>query len=47
MAKKLGIAPEQALLLLEEVLYDEESRPIEYSCNYFIPAYFRFRVLRR
>ena len=36
-----------ALLLLEEIVFDDEGVPVEFSRNYFIPDYFRFHVVRR
>jgi DNA-binding GntR family transcriptional regulator len=43
----LAVEPGQALLLLEETLFDEEGAPFEFSRNYFIPECFRFQVVRR
>lgn len=49
--KKLGDKLEQepgtALLLLEEVLYSTEGKPIDYSRNYFVSGHFHFHVIRR
>jgi GntR family transcriptional regulator len=47
LAKKLQVPPEQALLLLEEALYDEDGVVVEYSRNYFISDCIRFHVVRR
>lgn len=47
LAKKLQVKPGQALLLLEELLYDQEGKAIEFSRNYFVPEFFRFHVVRR
>jgi GntR family transcriptional regulator len=47
LAEKLAVQPQQALLLMEETLFDEEGAPVEFSQNYFIPDFFRFRVVRR
>lgn len=47
LAEKLDIEPGQAVLLLEELLYDEEGMPVEFSRNYFIPEFFRFHIVRR
>jgi len=47
LAEKLAVAPQQALLLLEERLFDAEGQPIECSRNYFLPDWFRFHVVRR
>jgi GntR family transcriptional regulator len=37
----------QAVLLMEEIIYDVEGNPIEFSRNYFVPEFFQFRVVRR
>jgi GntR family transcriptional regulator len=47
IAAKLDQQPGAALLLLEEVLYSTEGKPIDYSRNYFVPGYFNFHVIRR
>ena len=47
LARQLALKPRQAVLLLEETLYDDQGRIIEYSRNYFNPGFFRFRVIRR
>jgi DNA-binding GntR family transcriptional regulator len=47
LAKELGIEPGQAVLLLEETLFDKEGTAIEFSHNYFIPEFFRFYIVRR
>jgi GntR family transcriptional regulator len=47
LAAKLGVPPGQALLLLEEMLYNDEATPLEFSRNYFIPDRFRFQIMRR
>jgi len=47
LAAKLGQQPGAALLLLEEVLYSTEGKPIDYSRNYFVPGFFDFHVIRR
>jgi GntR family transcriptional regulator len=47
LVDKLQVKPGQALLLLEETLFDVENRPVEFSRNYFIPDFFRFHVVRR
>ncbi len=47
LARKLSLKPRQAVLLLEETLYDDRGRVIEYSRNYFNPDFFRFRIVRR
>ncbi len=47
LAKKLKVKPGQAVLLLEELLFDQEGKAIEFSRNYFVPEFFRFHVVRR
>jgi GntR family transcriptional regulator len=47
LVDKLAVRPGQAVLLLEEVLFDAENRPVEFSQNYFCPDCFRFHVVRR
>jgi GntR family transcriptional regulator len=47
LARKLALKARQAVLLLEETLYDDKGGVIEYSRNYFNPLFFRFRVIRR
>lgn len=47
LVDRLQVKPGQALLLLEETLFDVENRPVEFSRNYFIPDFFRFHVVRR
>ncbi len=47
LAERLQVRPGQALLLLEETLFDETEQPVEFSRNYFVPNYFRFHVVRR
>ncbi len=47
LSARLAVEPGQALLLLEETLFDEEGAPFEFSRNYFIPECFRFQVVRR
>jgi len=47
LAGKLGVKPKQALLLLEEIVFDQEGIAIEFSRNYFVPDFFRFHVVRR
>lgn len=47
LAEKLALEPGQAVLLIEELLFDAEGNPVEFSRNYFIPDFFHFRVLRR
>ncbi|HID89287.1 MAG TPA: GntR family transcriptional regulator [Anaerolineae bacterium] len=47
LARRLGVSPGAALLLLEETLFDATGAPIGFSRNYFVPERFRFHVVRR
>ena len=47
LADKLGVELGQAVLLIEEILFDEEGTVVEFSRNYFVPDFFRFHVVRR
>jgi GntR family transcriptional regulator len=47
LTQKLKVKPGQALLLLEEIVFDDEGVAVEFSRNYFIPDYFQFHVVRR
>lgn len=47
LVDKLKVKRGQAVLLLEEVLFDVENHPVEFSRNYFLPDFFRFHVVRR
>jgi GntR family transcriptional regulator len=47
LARKLEIEAGQAIMLLEEVLFDTTGAVVEFSRNYFIPDFFRFHVIRR
>jgi len=47
LAEKLAVEPGQAILMLEEVLFDVEGTAVECSRNYFVPDFFRFHVVRR
>lgn len=47
LVAKLGAKRGQAVLLLEEVLFDVDNRPVEFSRNYFLPDFFRFHIVRR
>jgi GntR family transcriptional regulator len=46
LAGKLGVEPGQAVLLIEETMFDKRGTPIGFSENYFVPDFFRFRVVR-
>ena len=46
LADKLGVEPGQAVLLIEETLFDKRGMSIGFSENYFVPDFFRFRVVR-
>lgn len=47
LAQRLAVEPGEAVLLLEEVLFDAAGRAIGCSRNYFLPDFFRFHVVRR
>ncbi|MEN8180458.1 MAG: GntR family transcriptional regulator [Pseudomonadota bacterium] len=47
LAENLNVPLGQALLLLEELLYNAEGLPLEFSLNYFVPNLFRFHLVRR
>jgi GntR family transcriptional regulator len=47
LADKLGIKLGQALLLLEETMFDPEDAVVEFSRDYFVPDFFHFYVVRR
>lgn len=47
LATKLEQPPGAALLLLEEVLFSTEGKPIDYSRNYFNPGFTSFYVIRQ
>jgi GntR family transcriptional regulator len=47
LAGKLQVEPGQAILLLEETLFDEQGGTVEFSRNYFVPDFCDFYVLRR
>jgi len=46
LADRLGLEPGQAVLLIEETLFDKRGMSIGFSENYFVPDFFRFRVVR-
>jgi GntR family transcriptional regulator len=47
LAERLSVKRQQALLLIEETMFDIEGQVVEFSRNYFIPEFFRFHVVRR
>ena len=47
LAERLSVKQRQALLLMEETLFDMEGQVVEFSRNYFVPEFFRFHVIRR
>jgi GntR family transcriptional regulator len=47
LAEKLGLEPDQAVLLMEETLFNEQGTAVEFSRNYFVPEHFNFRIVRR
>lgn len=47
LAHRLQVHPGDALLLLEETLFDASGVPLDFSRNYFVPDRFRFHVVRK
>ena len=47
LTERLSVKQRQALLLMEETLFDLEGQVVEFSRNYFVPEFFRFHVIRR
>ena len=47
IAKALQIQRGDVLLMFAARLYSAEQRVVDYSLSYFLPGYFRFRVVRR
>ena len=47
LSSTLRVQSQEALLLLEETLFDTEGAVVEYSRNYFVPKFFQFHVVRR
>jgi len=47
LSRTLRVQPQEALLLLEETLFDADGAVVEYSRNYFVPEFFQFHVVRR
>jgi GntR family transcriptional regulator len=47
MVDRLGVEPGQAVLLVEETLFDLEGSAIGLSHNYFLPGFCSFQVVRR
>lgn len=47
LAQKLEVEPEQAVLLIEETLFDRDGAAVEFSRNYFVPDCIRFHIVRR
>jgi GntR family transcriptional regulator len=47
LTSKLKVKPGQALLLLEETVFDDEGKVVEFSRNFFIPDCFQFHIVRR
>lgn len=46
-ARRLGVRPGTALILLEETLFDTAGTRVGFSRNYFVPDRFHFHVIRR
>ncbi len=47
LARRLQVRSGDALLLLEETLFDAGGLPVDFSRNYFVPERFRFYVVRK
>jgi GntR family transcriptional regulator len=47
LTEVLKVQPRQALLLLEETVFDDESSTVGFSRNFFVPECFHFHVVRR
>jgi GntR family transcriptional regulator len=47
LTENLEVESGQAVLLMEEIVFDVEGKPVEFSRNYFVPEFFHFRVVRR
>lgn len=47
LARKLSLNAGEMLLKLEAQLYSRDGRVVDYSLSYFVPGFFRFRVVRR
>lgn len=47
LADRLQVEPGQAILLIEEILYNGAAVPVGFSRNYFVPEFFQFQVIRR
>ncbi|UCZ51666.1 GntR family transcriptional regulator [Bacillus shivajii] len=47
VSEMLNCEPETALLVLKQMHYDEQERPVLYSINYFRADKFKFHVLRK
>ena len=47
LTERLSVKQRQALLLMEETLFDMEGQVVEFSRNYFVPDLVQFHVVRR
>lgn len=47
LTRKLQVGAGQALLMLEETLFDNAGTALDFSRNYFVPDCFQFHVVRR
>lgn len=47
IARKLNLHPGELVLKLEAQLYARDGRVVDASLSYFVPGFFRFRVMRR
>ena len=47
LVAKLKVKSQQALLLLEETLFDDQGSAVGFSRNFYVPDRFRFHIVRR
>jgi GntR family transcriptional regulator len=47
IARALGIQRGDVVLYFEAILYSTEGSALDYSYSYYLPGYFKFRVMRR
>ncbi len=46
MVEELGVDEDQLFILLEQLHYDNEGKPLIYSLDYFQPDVIRFKINR-
>ena len=47
IAKMMNIQRDDAVLEFKSLLFSADGTPVDFSYSYFLPGYFRFRVIRR